>query len=140
MTQPVAIPGLAALRRDMRAIDRGAQVALRKAEAKAAEVIAADARGRAPRGTAPLPPNRTKRLADTIRPMPSGNRFYVGAPAKQAPHGGVVHWGGTIDPRGVPIHFPRRTFLLEAFDAKRAVFVELLGAEIENLARRSGWR
>ena len=140
MAEPVAIPGLARFRADLRAVNRQFPAQFRKAEAEAAKIIAEEARGRAPHGTRPLPANRKVRLADAIRPIPSGNSFYVGATAARAPHANVNHWGGTIHPRGVPIHFKRRPFVIEAFDAKRDRFVDLLAEEIDNLASRHGWR
>ena len=98
MADPVAIPGLARLRQDIRLIERSMLVEFRKAEAEAAQIIARDAAARAPRGTRPLPANRSKRLSESVRPIVRGTRIAVGASARTAPHAGVVHWGGTIRP------------------------------------------
>lgn len=138
--EPVAIPGLARLRQDMRLIQRSLLTELRKAEAEAAVIIARDAAARAPRGTRPLPKDRKKRLADTVRPIVRGNRVGVGATKAAAPHANVVHWGGTIRPKGKPIRFQRRPFVLEAFDAHRDEFVALLAVKFDELARRHGFR
>lgn len=136
MAAPVRVEGLLELRRGLKAAKPELVAELRKAEAEAATVIAVDAAARAPRGTRPLPANRRRRLHEVIRPLVRGTKVYVGATAATAPHGNVNHWGGTIKPKGTPIRFLPRRFLLQAFDAKRADFVVLLKDAIDRVLRR----
>lgn len=136
MPRPVRVEGLLELRRGLKAAKPELVAELRKAEADAALIIAADAAERAPRGTRPLPTNRRRRLHEAIRSLVRGTKTYVGATAAAAPHGNVNHWGGTIKPRGVTIVFKPRRFLLQAFAAKRADFIVLLDEGIDRVLRR----
>lgn len=136
---PVRVEGLADLRRRLKAVRPELVTELRQAEMAAAQVIAADAAERAPRGTRPLPKNRRLRLHEAIRPIVRGTKIYVGATAAKAPHGNVNHWGGTIHPRGKPIRFPPTRFILHAFDARRGEFIGLLADAIERVITRNGF-
>lgn len=136
MPAPLRVEGLAELRRTLKAIRPELAVELRKAESAAALVISADAAARAPRGTRPLPKNRRRRLHEVIKPLVRGARIYVGATAATAPHGNVNHWGGTIRPRGAPIKFQRRLFIVKAYTAKREDFVALLDMALTRVIRR----
>jgi hypothetical protein len=133
---PVRVQGLAELRKSLRAARPELAVELRTAEVEAAQVIAVGAAQRAPRGTRPLPKNRRRRLHEVIRVLVRGTKVYVGATAASAPHASVNHWGGTITPRGRPIRFPPRHFVLEEFDARREQFIGLLADGIERVFRR----
>lgn len=135
--EPVRVQGLAELRRSLKAIRPELVAELRKAEAQAATVIAEDAARRAPRGTRPLPKNRKRRLHETVKPLIRGTKIYVGATAAQAPHANVNHWGGTIRPKGTPIRFTARRFVVEAFVAKRAEFVVLLADALDRVISRN---
>jgi phage gpG-like protein len=56
------------------------------------------------------------------------------------PQAGVLHFGGTIRPRGVPIAFPARPVISEAVDRNTDRIVNELGDAVEQAARRTGWR
>src|SRR5947207_2476411 len=133
---PVRVEGAAELRTGLRNISRGLATEFRKAEVEAAGVIAKAAAARAPRGHRPLPQNRRLRLHEAVRPLTAGARVYVGATKTQAPEANVVHWGGTIAPKGKPIRFPPRPFIVEAFEEKRPEYVAALAVALESLIRR----
>src|SRR4051812_28631651 len=88
--------GLAELRRDLKRLDPLVDRELRDSIREAAGKVAVTAGA--------LAPFRTGELAHSIRPYVSGARASVGS---TLPYAGVVHWGGTIRPRGVPIKFAR---------------------------------
>jgi hypothetical protein len=136
---PMRVEGLADLRRGFKGISRSMVTELRKAEIEGAQVVAAEAARRAPRGTKPLPANRKKRLHESVRPLVRGTRIYVGATAKTAPHANVNHWGGEIKPKGTPIRFRRRPFVLEALAAKRPEFIAAFESALNDLFRRNGF-
>lgn len=135
---PVRVTNLLEVRRSLKGIKDGLKD-LRQAEVEAAQIVAEEAARRAPRGTRPLPRNRRKRLHESIRPLVKGSKVYVGATARDAPHGNVNHWGGTIHPRGKPIRFPPRRFITQAFAAKRDEFIVRLAASLDALFRRNGF-
>jgi hypothetical protein len=136
---PVRIEGLQSVHARLKKFQVEAAKDFRKAEGRAAEVVSRAAAAKAPRGHRPLPKNRRLRLHETIKPIVRGTRVYVGALGSQAPHGNVVHWGGTIKPKGTPIHFQRRPFILEAFRETRPEFVRELEMELDKAIREAGF-
>jgi hypothetical protein len=56
------------------------------------------------------------------------------------PQAGVLHFGGTIRPRGVPITFPARPVISEALDSKTDRLVNEIGDALEQAAHRAGWK
>lgn len=99
----VKIDGLASLRRGLRDLDPQIEKDMRQAFKTAADKIAVTAGANAPR--------RTGELAHSIQPYATGNRVGI---RSRLPYAPVVHWGGTIRPRGVPIHFKRTEFITRA--------------------------
>jgi len=140
MPEPVRVDGLAELRKGLRSVSHDLLPEFRKTEVAAASVIAQEAAHRAPRGKPHGPSNRKRHLFETVRPLTSGVRVAVGSTAAQAPQANVVHWGGTIAPRGKPIHFPRRPFVVEAFEARREEYVNTLAETLNGLMQRSGFQ
>ena len=67
----------------------------------------------------------------------SGARASIGSTLAYA---GVVHWGGVIRPRGVPITFPRTEFISRAVDDHTDQLVEDIADGVDRAARRAGWR
>lgn len=130
MAQDVAvhIEGAREFRRELRLfrpeVDKQLRADIRVIAAK----VAAEAQGRAPR--------RTGTYARSIRPYVSGLRAQVGS---RLPQAGVLHWGGTIRPRGVPIVFPARPVISEAVDRMSDRIVDEFGDAVETAARRVGW-
>jgi phage gpG-like protein len=124
----IRVDGLRELHAALRNTDREAAKALR-AELKAvAASVATEA--------ASLAPRRTGRLAASIRPYATGNRAGV---RSSLPYAGVVHWGGTIRPKGTPITFPARPFIADAMDRKADEAATQIAAVLDGAIRRAGW-
>lgn len=109
----IRVDGLAQLRRGIRNLDpdinRGMNAALKQAADKVAVTAGA------------LAPRRSGELAHSIRPFVSGSRVSVGS---TLPYANVVHWGGTIHPRGTPITFKRTEFITRAVEDHREELVQ----------------
>ena len=108
--------------------DKEADKELRKSIRTAALKVAAEAAASAPR--------RSGALAKSIRPYVSGAKASIGS---TLPYAGVVHWGGTIHPRGVDIKFPRTEFITKAVARHTDQIVDDIGDGIERAALRAGW-
>ena len=55
------------------------------------------------------------------------------------PGASVIHWGGTIEPRGVPIVFDAQPSVVEAVEDGAERLVDEIGDGVERAARRVGW-
>ena len=130
MADPVVrTRGLAELRRDLRRLEPAVDKELRDSIREAADKVAVTAGALAPR--------RSGALAHSIRPYVSGARASIGS---TLPYAGLVHWGGVIRPRGVPIRFPRTEFISRAVDDHTEQIVEDIADGVDRAARRAGWR
>jgi phage gpG-like protein len=129
MAGPVVVGGIGDLRRSLRATDRDGLKAVQAVTKAAAQLVATDARQRAPR--------RTGALADSIRATTSGNSGIVRSPL---PYAKVHEYGGTIRPRGVPITIKRSAFVASALDDKAEEVGKALAAGFDALAVRRGWK
>lgn len=124
----VQVRGLKEFRRDLRRLEPEIDKELRKSIRVAASKVAVTAAGLAPR--------RSGALARSIRPYVSGARASVGS---RLPYAGVVHWGGTISPKGTPIAFRRTEFISIAAERQADRLIDDIGDGIEAAARRAGW-
>lgn len=124
----VRIDGLAKLRRDLRDLDKDALKELRLVLKSAADEVAREASATAPR--------RTGNLARSYQPFTRGN---VAGVRSKLPYAGVVEWGGTIRPRGVPIEFQRRQPIGRALERRQDQIIEKVADGIDDIARRNGW-
>lgn len=124
----VKVEGLKELRRDLRQQDRETLKEVQKTLKGAADIVRAEAAATAPR--------RTGALAGSYRAFTRGNAAGVRSPL---PYAGVVEYGGTIQPRGVPIVFRRYEPITRAVERNRDRIVEHLGDGLEAAARRTGW-
>lgn len=124
----VHVKGLAEMRRDLKRLDPLIDRELRDAIKEGAEKVAVTAGA--------LAPHRSGDLAHSIRAFVSGARASVGS---TLPYAGVVNWGGTISPRGVPIKFERLEFTTRAIEDHADQIVEDIGDGVERAARRAGW-
>lgn len=125
----VHVEGLRALRRDIRKMQPDTVRELRKVIKDAAQIVAEEARTRAP--------VRTGRLAGSIRATTSGDKGIVRSPL---PYAAVHEFGGTIRPKGAPIAIRGSHMVYGALDNKRDAVIDALGDGIENAARHNGWR
>lgn len=124
----VHVDGLREFRRDLKRVSPEVAKELAGDIKKVAESVAAEARSKAPR--------RTGAYAASIRPYAAKGGASVGS---RLPQAGVLHWGGTIRPRGVDITFPRRPVVLEAAERQADQIVDRMRDAIEQAAKRAGW-
>ena len=127
-TAEVRVDGLREFRRDLKRLEPQADKELRLSIRDAARKIAAEAALAAPR--------RSGALAKSIRPYVSGARASIGS---TLPYAGVIHYGGTIEPNGVPIKLPRTEFISKAVERGADELVDDIGDGIEKAALRVGW-
>lgn len=125
----VSVPGLAAFRRDLRKLDAEADKELRTGLKDGGGKVLAEARAAAPR--------RSGALAKSLKLSVTARRVSIYSNLPYAP---VVHWGGTIKPRGVPITFARTEFISGAAERGADQLVADIAAGVERAAIRSGWR
>jgi hypothetical protein len=125
----VKTEGLREFRRDLRKMDRVADQALSRELRETGNPVLLRARTLSPRLTGEL--SRSLRFSVTQKSL----SVYSTLP--QAP---VLHWGGTISPRGVAIEFPRTEFITRAVIEHADQLVEGIGDNLENAAERLGWR
>jgi phage gpG-like protein len=112
---------------------------LKRLEPETAKLFRADIRAAAGRVAGEARANavhRTGRYAASLRPYVTAKGASVGS---RLPQAGVLHFGGTIRPRGVPITFPARPVISEAVDRNTDRIVNELGDAVEQAARRTGW-
>ena len=126
----VRVQGLREFRRDLRRLQpevaKGLTKELKAAGDKVAKAAQSD----------PRTPRRTGEYARSIRPYVTARGVSVGS---RLPQAGVVHWGGTIRPRGVPIKFEPHPTVLEAAERQVGTLVDDIGDAVESAARRTGW-
>jgi hypothetical protein len=125
---PIHVEGLREFKRDIKRLEPEVAKDLRKDIAKAAGIVAAEASANAVRVTGAY--------ARSIRPYVTARGVSVGS---RLPQAGVLHFGGTIRPRGVPITFPARPVVSEALDRNTDRIVDALGDAVEVAAERLGW-
>lgn len=125
----VRVDGLREFRRDLRKVDREVDKELRGEIKDAANTVLEEARA-----TAPI---RTGALARSLKVSVTGRGASIYSALPYAP---VVHWGGVIEPRGVPIRFPRTEFITRAVERGADRLVEDIGDGVERAAKRAGWK
>jgi phage gpG-like protein len=130
VAQPVRVEGLRDFRRDLKRLEPEVEKLLRADIRLIAAGVATEAQVAA-RSFA-----RSGAYARSIRPYASGMKAQVGSKLPQA---AVLHWGGTIRPRGVPITFKPRPVISEALDRNTDRIVNRFGDAVELAARRVGW-
>jgi hypothetical protein len=124
----VRVEGLADLRRDLRKMQPAALKEIRDVLKHSAEIVAVEARARAPR--------LTGKLAASIRPGTAGNSAVV---RSRLPYAVVHEFGGTIRPRGAPIRIKRREMVTGALAHRQDAIVRALADGIDRAAARNGW-
>lgn len=124
----VRVDGLKEFRRDLKRLEPEADKELRNSIRAAATKIAVEAAASAPR--------RSGALARSIRPYVSRATASI---ASRLPYAPVVHWGGTIEPKGVPIRFKRTEFITKAVERGTDQLIDDIGDGVERAARRVGW-
>lgn len=128
MADQVIVQGLREFRRDLKRLEPETAKLLRDDIKAIAVRVAVEAQAHAVR--------RTGRYARSIRPSVTLRGASVGSKLPQA---GVLHFGGTIRPRGVPIVFPARPVISEAVDRNTDRLIHELGDAVEQAALKAGW-
>jgi phage gpG-like protein len=130
MPSPVAIntTGVAAFRRDLRRMEPLLDRGLHEAIKDAADKVTVTAGAYAPR--------RSGDLAHSIKPYVRGATASI---RSELPYAGVVHWGGTIQPRGTAITFRRSEFITRAVRDHQDEIVEDIADAVDVAARVAGW-
>lgn len=125
----VTLEGAAQLRRALRRITPETDKELAGELKSIADGVLDDAR--------PAAPQLTGELAKSLRISVTQRRVTIYSLLPQA---GVIHWGGTISPRGVPITFPRTEFVTRAAELQSARLVNQVGDAFDRAARKASWR
>jgi phage gpG-like protein len=129
MADAIKLEGFREFSRDLRKLEPAVAKELRADIKVAAGKVATAAQANAPR--------LTGAYARSIRPYVTARGASVGS---RLPQAGLLHFGGTIRPRGVPITFQARPVVSEALDRQTDQIVEDLGDSIDRAARSVGWR
>jgi hypothetical protein len=129
MPENVRVDGLREFQRDLKRLEPEVAKLLRGDLKSIAQHIATEASAKAVR--------RTGAYAASIRPYVTAKGVSIGS---RLPQAGVLHFGGTISPRGVPITFPARPVISEAVDRSTDRIVNEVADAIEQAAHRAGWK
>lgn len=82
-------------------------------------------------------PYATGKTRGSLRKVQEGeSKFSL---TSDEPQAGVWNWGGTIQPRGVPIHIPRTEFVTGPVEALGADIDERIADDFDNIAHRHGF-
>ena len=134
----VEIAGLRELRRALNLVDKQFGKELAEANNQAAEIVAAEARRRAPSG--PHQGGGTVvPIAASIRALRGQRRAAVSMGGAKTPHAEPTEFGGTI-PRHHSLahtHIQQRAFLYPAIAAKRAEVVQTYAYLVDRLTSRA---
>lgn len=127
-SRAVAVEGMQAFRKAVRATDRDALKLVQAVTRSAAQIVASDART--------LAPFRSGALRGSIVATTSGHAGIVRSPL---PYAAVHEWGGTIRPRGTPFHIKRSEFVGRAQDRNAEKVGRILETGFAAIARVNGW-
>lgn len=125
----VRLEGFKEFKRDLKKLEPEAAKELQKDIKAAAGKVAAAAASTAPRVSG--------KYARSIRPYVTAKGASVGS---RLPQAGVLHFGGTIEPRGVPIKFPARPVVSDALDRQTNQIINDMGDAVDRAAKRAGWK
>jgi hypothetical protein len=122
------VDGLKDFRRDLKRLGPEVDKDLRREIRDASTRVLQEARAVAPVRTGTLA--RSLKVSVTQR----GASIY-----SDLPYAPIVHWGGTISPRGVPITFERTEFISRPAERQADSLAEDIAEGVERAARRVGW-
>lgn len=128
----IEVPGLAKLRRDLRAIDKGLGKALTDHLRDVAKVVRDDARAKL-RERSKNPQNRIEKTVKHSVRAKGASIF------SDHPGSAVQNWGGTIEPRGMPIEIKGKRYMDGAvYEHTEHVEAEM-GRTLDAIADRNGF-
>ncbi|HEY5987522.1 MAG TPA: hypothetical protein VIV12_14280 [Streptosporangiaceae bacterium] len=132
----IQVLGVRELRNALRDADGRTPQELQRANKRCAEIVAREARRRAPKGEHeggghPQP------LAAAIRAQATATRAVVAFGGSRAPHGAVVNWGGTIPRRGTTsrTRVPRQEHIYAAIGAEHQQILTVYELSVKLIAR-----
>ncbi len=125
----IRVEGLREFQRACQKLSPALAKELRRELKDAGAGVAAEAKAHAPR--------RSGRYANSVRVYSRAKGVSVGS---RLPQAGVLHWGGTIKPRGVEIRFQARPVVAEAIRRREARILAAVETAFERAARSAGWR
>lgn len=85
----------------------------------------------------PETPTVTGELAGSLRVSVTTRGAAI---TSRLPQAGVIHYGGTIQPRGVPIEIRASEFVSRAIDVEADALLEDIEDGVQDAARRAGFR
>lgn len=138
MADRIEVVGLRDFRRDLGRVGPEYRRMVRQINLDAAEVVAKEARRRAPRG-----PHegggRVVPLWTNIRALASQTRGQVATGSARAPHGPVYEFGGTIRRHASSSRTQVRAqpYMYPALDAKADEVVEVFAEGVDRVTRRA---
>lgn len=127
---PVRLEGFKEFRRDLKKLEPDVAKRLQQDIKQAAGKVASSA------SSAAQSYAKTGKYARSIKPYVTAKGASVGS---RLPQAGVLHYGGTIRPRGVPIKFPARPVISTALDQQTDQIINDLGDAVEQAAKHAGW-
>jgi hypothetical protein len=139
MADRVEVVGLREFRRELKRIGPQWPKELRQANKDAAELVAAEARRRAPRG----PHEGGGRVVPihlNIRALGSQRAGQVATGGARSPHGPVYEFGGSIPRRGdtaARTQVRAQPYIYPALGAMRDEVVEFYGEAVDRVSRRA---
>jgi hypothetical protein len=125
----IEVKGLREFRRDLKRMDAATNKELSANLREGGGVVLTRARSLAPR--------LSGELANSLRLSVTQKAVSIYSTLPQAP---VLHWGGRIEPRGVPIVFPRTEFGTRAAEEHGDELLENIADDIDRAAKPAGWR
>lgn len=131
MIERIEVEGLRETVRDLKKVgDDTIPAKIREANLEAAEIVAADARNRAP--------VRTGALRGTIRATGQQSAGVVREGSSRVPYAGFIDYGGTITPKGAPVRREYRSggrIVYPALQAKRNTIIEIYEKRLQEATR-----
>lgn len=127
----IEVRGLKELHRRLKDADAGMGREVTKVNKYAANLLADEARPRYPR--------RSGALQRSVRARATGTAARVAVGGKTAPYAGWIEFGGTIAPRGAPVHrtrVPTGRVLYPTLARQRARIIEGYADALEDVLRR----
>jgi len=127
----IQVTGLRELRRELKRVSAQLPRELAKVNHEAAEIVAAEARRRAP--------VRSGKLRGSVRALRQQARGVVAAGSARVPYAGVQEFGGTV-PRfhsASRTTIPAQPYVYPALGAKRDEVIDAYGEALGDLMRRA---
>ena len=132
----IQTPSLRELHSDLESVELGLGQSVRDAMVESAEPVRLQTAANTPVGPGPQSPkDNLPHIGETIQVSP---RVDGAAIVSRHPGAGVLEYGGTIAPKGTPIHIAPHEMARKAGDQKAGEVQRRVLAAIDRLLRRFG--